>query len=74
MNNKKQNNLTINIYADDQLRSSNMKNHRTKIESSSIHVLYPTISDVNNTPSVPICYKQGIINKNLDRKIEAIFV
>lgn len=73
MNNKNKNNLTINIHAEDRLRSSNMKNNSANIESSSIYILYPTSLNDKTLPSVPTCYKQDIVNKNLDRKIEAIF-
>ena len=72
-NNNKKNNLTINIYADDQLRSSNNNSKTIKIESSSVHMLYPSLSDTKNIPSVPVCHKQEIQNENIDKKIETIF-
>ena len=74
MNNKKPKNLTINIHADDQLRSSyRNSNTTTRIELSSAYILYPQLFDVNAMPSVPVCHKQESTNKNLDRKIEANF-
>lgn len=73
MNNKQKNNLTINIFADDQLRSSNTKMNTVQIESSSVYVLYPQLFDMQTQPSVPMCHKQENSNKNLDRKIEATF-
>jgi hypothetical protein len=71
MNNNKKNNLTINIHADDQLRSSNNNSKTIRIESNSVQMLYPTSFDVKNIPSVPVCHKQEIPSENIDRKIQA---
>ena len=74
MNNIKKNNLTINIYADDQLRSSNNNyNNKIRIESSPIQMLYPPLIGSSTIPSVPFCHKQEIQSENIDRKIEAMF-
>ncbi len=67
------NNLTINIHADDQLRSTNINNNTIKIQSNSLQMLYPKISDKKMIPSVPVCHQQGLTNENVDRKIQAIF-
>lgn len=70
MNSNKKNNLTINIYADDQLRSSSNNSTNTiRIESNSVQMLYPQSSDVKTLPSVPVCHTQKIPNENIDRKI-----
>ncbi|CAF1607902.1 unnamed protein product [Adineta steineri] len=65
------NNLTINIHADDQLRSSNNNSQRIKIESNSIQILYPQLFDSKNLPTVPVCHQQEIPNENIDKKIKA---
>ncbi|CAF1414647.1 unnamed protein product [Adineta steineri] len=65
------NNLTINIRADDQLRSSNNNSQRIKIESNSIQILYPQLFDSKNLPTVPVCHQQEIPNENIDKKIKA---
>jgi len=70
MNSNRKNNLTINIYADDHLRSSNNNRNTITIESSSVHMLYPQTFNDKNLPSVPVCHQQRIQNENLDRKIE----
>jgi hypothetical protein len=71
MTSNRKNNLTINIYADDQLRSSNTNNNTLhKIQSNSIQMLYPNDKPI---PSVPICNQQRIGNDNVDRKIQGIF-
>ncbi len=70
MNSNRKNNLTINIYADDHLRSSNNNSNTITIESSSVQMLYPQIFNDKNLPSVPVCHQQRIQNENLDRKIE----
>jgi hypothetical protein len=71
MNSNRKNNLTINIYADDQLRPSNNNSNKIKIESNSLQMLYPQSFNDKNIPSVPVCHKQGIQNENVDRKLEA---
>jgi hypothetical protein len=71
--NNKKNNLTINIYADDQLRSSNNNSRTINIESSSVHMLYPPLYDIKNIPSVPVCYKQDDQTENIDKKIETMY-
>lgn len=74
MTSNRKTNLTINIYADDQLRSSNLNNNTIeRIQSNSIQILYPRVFDTKLIPSVPICHQQRIGNENVDRKIEAIF-
>ncbi len=74
MNNHRKNNLTINIYADDQFRSSNNNSNTIKIQTNSVQMLYPQSFDHGkNIPSVPVCHKQEIRNENVDRKIEATF-
>jgi len=70
MNSNRKTNLTINIYADDQLRSSNNNSNTIRIESSSLQMLYPQPSNNKTIPSVPICHTQKIQNENIDRKIE----
>ncbi|CAF3727149.1 unnamed protein product [Rotaria sp. Silwood1] len=74
------NNLSTNnllFYSEEMINetneSSNTKNHMIKIESSSIYMLYPQLFDIKYLPSVPVCYKQETLNKNLDRKIETTF-
>ncbi len=74
MNSNKQNHLTINIYADDQLRSSNNNSNTIRIESSSVQILYPQSFNDKNTPSVPVCHKQEIQNENIDRKRKAMLL
>jgi hypothetical protein len=70
MNNIKKNNLTINIYVDDQLNSANNNYNKTiRIESSPIVTLYPQLIDSKTIPSVPLCHKPEI--ENVDRKLEA---
>ena len=73
--NNKKTNLTINLSADDQIRSATMKNNNTiqRIQSNSIQILYPRLADRKSIPSVPLCREQRIGKENLDRKIEAIF-
>jgi hypothetical protein len=75
MTSNRKTNLTINIYADDQLRSTTMKNNNTigRIQSNSIQMLYPRRSDMKSIPSVPVCHQQRIGNDYVDRKIEVIF-
>jgi hypothetical protein len=71
MDSNRKNNLTINIYADDQLRSSNNNSNTIRIESNSVQMLYPQPSNDKTIPSVPVCHTQKIQNENIDRKIEA---
>lgn len=58
------NNLTINIYVDDQLRSLNNNNNddKIKIESNSIQILYPQLIDKKDIPSVPNCHENKASN------------
>ena len=76
MNRNKKTNLTINIYGEYQLRSSTnplYNNNTIKLQSNSIQILYPQMFDKKTSPSVPVCQQQGMMNENVDRKIEAIF-
>lgn len=65
-------NLTINIYADDQLRSLSNHNNNNPIEiqSNSMQMLYPQqVFDEKNLPSVPVCLQQPRQNEGVDRTI-----
>ena len=59
--NQTRSHLTIHIYADDRLRSTNQNNNDRSLtlESSPVQLLFPRpIDDVQRSPSVPPCYKQ----------------
>ena len=73
-NNKKPN-LTINIYADDQLRPlyNHNNNNPIEIQSNSMQMLYPRQFDEKNLPSVPVCHHHAIQNESVDRKIVGKF-
>lgn len=67
-NNNKKNNLTINIYVDDQLRSLNNNSNTIKIEPSSVEIIYPQLMNDKKIPTVPVCHKPGVLNENVDKK------